>query len=56
MIFRNTDFLKQETVVENVAPKLLIFIVSAFWMYLPGGPVLRKGVHLNSRSCFESFF
>lgn len=23
---------------------LLFFVVSAFWMYLPGGPVLRKGL------------
>lgn len=24
---------------------LLFFVVSAFWMYLPGGPILRKGLY-----------
>lgn len=27
---------------------LLFFVVSAFWMYLPGGPVLRKGLYFTA--------
>ncbi len=26
---------------------LLFFVVSAFWMYLPGGPILRKGLYFT---------
>ena len=27
---------------------LLFFVISAFWMYLPGGPILRKGLYFTA--------